>query len=107
MPGEVREDIDKGGKSKLFCVYLINLRSMIWPTLTINMFFSVILPPSALKKITKLDVPYPLLFNISSKETERKTNCGVLEFSADEGKCFAPYWVIKLLNISCFFAYVM
>ncbi|KAK6055730.1 ubiquitin fusion degradation protein UFD1, partial [Cooperia oncophora] len=32
-------------------------------------------------------------------ENSRSTNCGVLEFSAPEGKCYLPQWMMKQLRI--------
>lgn len=56
-------------------------------------FFSVIMPPSALEQLTRLNIIYPMLFKLTNKKTNRVTHCGVLEFVADEGKVYLPYWV--------------
>ncbi|PIO57837.1 ubiquitin fusion degradation protein UFD1, partial [Teladorsagia circumcincta] len=54
----------------------------------------ILLPNSALDYLIRYNVPYPMLFKISSVcENARSTNCGVLEFSAPEGKCYLPQWV--------------
>ena len=37
-----------------------------------------------------------MLFKLTSDKTRRETHCGVLEFVADEGKVYLPYWVNKL-----------
>ena len=34
-----------------------------------------------------------MLFNVANRQTGRSTHCGVLEFIADEGHCYLPYWV--------------
>lgn len=34
-----------------------------------------------------------MIFMVSNPQMAKKTYCGVLEFSADEGLCFLPYWV--------------
>jgi len=60
-------------------------------------FFSVILPPSALEHLTRLNVVYPMLFKLTNHRMDRHTHCGVLEFVADENKCYIPYWVSSLL----------
>lgn len=57
------------------------------------LFFLVIMPPSALEQLTRLNINYPMLFKLSNKKTNRITHCGVLEFVADEGKVFLPLWV--------------
>jgi len=74
LPGnELRQDVDNGGK--------------------------IILPPSALDQLTRLAITFPMLFKVSSFATQRETHCGVLEFVADEGKCYIPYWMMRNLMI--------
>ena len=34
-----------------------------------------------------------MLFKLSNSRSGRNTHCGVLEFVADEGKIYLPYWV--------------
>ena len=34
-----------------------------------------------------------MLFKLTNKKTDRMSHCGVLEFVADEGKVYLPYWV--------------
>jgi len=51
------------------------------------------MPPSALEQLTRLNIIYPMLFKLTNKKTNRITHCGVLEFIADEGKVYLPYWV--------------
>lgn len=57
------------------------------------MCFAVIMPPSALEQLTRLNINYPMLFKLTNKKTARVTHSGVLEFVADEGKVFLPLWV--------------
>lgn len=52
------------------------------------------MPPSALDQLTRLNVEYPMLFKLSNTQKNRITHAGVLEFVADEGKVYLPYWVI-------------
>lgn len=52
----------------------------------------IILPPSALEELSRMNIVYPMLFQVQSKNG-LKTHCGVLEFSGDEGKVYLPYWV--------------
>jgi ubiquitin fusion degradation protein 1 len=67
MPGPDRENLNHGGK--------------------------VFLPPSALDKLTRLHITYPMLFELINGARERKTHAGVLEFTAEEGKIYLPQWV--------------
>jgi ubiquitin fusion degradation protein 1 len=58
----------------------------------------IVLPPSALERLTMLEVSYPMLFRISGIEpTSAATHCGVIEFSGDEGRCYLPHWVMTNL----------
>lgn len=40
-----------------------------------------------------LNIEYPMLFKVENRKTGRSTHCGVLEFIADEGHVYLPYWV--------------
>ncbi|XP_054714580.1 ubiquitin recognition factor in ER-associated degradation protein 1-like [Uloborus diversus] len=71
LPGNERRDVEKGGK--------------------------IIMPPSALDHLTRLSIVYPMLFKLTNKKTNRVTHCGVLEFVADEGKVYLPYWMMRNL----------
>jgi len=66
-----RQDVDKGGK--------------------------IILPPSALDTLTHFHIQYPMLFKLSNTRASRDTHCGVLEFVADEGRVYLPYWMMNNL----------
>jgi len=57
----------------------------------------VILPPSALDHLTRLNIAYPMLFKITNPNAQRVSHCGVLEFVAEEGKVYMPYWMMKNL----------
>lgn len=67
MPGPERESANHGGK--------------------------VFLPPSALDKLTRLHITYPMLFEVINGAKGRTTHAGVLEFIAEEGKIYLPFWV--------------
>ncbi|XP_076369361.1 ubiquitin fusion-degradation 1-like isoform X1 [Tachypleus tridentatus] len=71
LPGNERHDVEKGGK--------------------------IIMPPSALDHLTRLNIVYPMLFKLTNSKTNRVTHCGVLEFVADEGKVYLPYWMMRNL----------
>lgn len=67
MPGPDRENANHGGK--------------------------VFLPASALDKLTRLHITYPMLFELINGDKQRNTHAGVLEFIAEEGKIYLPHWV--------------
>lgn len=54
----------------------------------------IILPPSALDHLARLNISYPMLFEVSNPNMNRRTHCGVLEFIAEEGTCYLPYWIM-------------
>mmetsp|Transcript_37563 Transcript_37563/g.94215 ORF Transcript_37563/g.94215 Transcript_37563/m.94215 type:complete len:203 (-) Transcript_37563:1275-1883(-) len=59
----------------------------------------IILPPSILEHLSALDVDWPLMFELKSKFSGRITHCGVMEFIADEGCAYIPYWMMQNLAI--------
>lgn len=71
LPGNERRDVERGGK--------------------------IIMPPSSLDHLARLNIVYPMLFKLTNKKTNRVTHCGVLEFVADEGKVYLPYWMMRNL----------
>ncbi|KAL8656167.1 MAG: hypothetical protein Q9226_002766 [Calogaya cf. arnoldii] len=73
LPGPERENVNHGGK--------------------------VILPPSALDKLTRLHITYPMMFELINGAAEKVTHAGVLEFIAEEGKIYLPYWMMQTLSL--------
>ena len=71
MPGPEREAANHGGK--------------------------MFLPASALDKLTQLHITYPMLFELTNGTREKSTHAGVLEFTAEEGRCYLPYWLMQTL----------
>ena len=71
----------------------------------------VILPPTALDKLSilpfdcflltsaRLNISYPMLFEVRNKSANTLTHCGVLEFVAEEGRCYLPHWVSSSKSI--------
>jgi len=74
LPGPERESVNHGGK--------------------------VFMPPSALDKLTRLHITYPMLFELINGSKEKMTHAGVLEFIAEEGKIYLPYWVSAPHNLN-------
>ena len=46
-----------------------------------------------LNPAASLHIDYPMLFELRNAATERVSHCGVLEFIAEEGMIYMPYWV--------------
>lgn len=57
----------------------------------------IIMPPSALDRLASLHIEYPMLFELRNAATERVSHCGVLEFIAEEGMVYMPYWMMQNL----------
>lgn len=58
----------------------------------------ILLPPSAFDTLARLQVDYPMLFRLSTL-SGRHTHSGVLEFTAEEGCCYIPYWMMQNLLV--------
>lgn len=75
LPASKSEDIQRGGK--------------------------IIMPPSALDQLSRLHISYPMLFKLTNQnKNNRCTHCGVLEFVAEEGVIFLPYWMMQNLFLN-------
>lgn len=59
----------------------------------------IFLPPSALNKLTMLNVRYPMLFELTVPDTKKVTHGGVLEFIAEEGRVYLPQWMMETLGV--------
>ena len=55
------------------------------------------MPPSAFDTLARLQVDYPMLFQLQSAEKGTMTHSGVLEFTAEEGSCYIPFWMMQNL----------
>jgi ubiquitin fusion degradation protein 1 len=65
----------------------------------------IYLPPSALDRLARMNVEYPMLFEVTNNVIGSKTHCGVLEFSADEGYCYMPFWMMQNLGVTLIFCF--
>lgn len=57
----------------------------------------ILLPPSAFDTLARLHVDYPMLFKLENPNNGTMTHCGVLEFTAEEGSCYIPFWMMQNL----------
>jgi ubiquitin fusion degradation protein 1 len=85
----------------------MSINTFVFPTLLPHDSFvttslqkgdKILLPPSAFDTLARLQVDYPMLFRLHA-ETNHSTHCGVLEFTAEEGSCYIPYWMMQNLFI--------
>lgn len=58
----------------------------------------ILLPPSAFDTLARLQVDYPMLFKLATMDN-KTTHCGVLEFTAEEGCVYIPFWMMQNLLI--------
>ncbi|CAZ84880.1 unnamed protein product [Tuber melanosporum] len=63
----------------------------------LNFGGKVIMPPSALDKLSRLHIAYPMLFELRNGSKDKVTHAGVLEFIAEEGRVYLPHWMMKTL----------
>ncbi|RUP50816.1 hypothetical protein BC936DRAFT_137608 [Jimgerdemannia flammicorona] len=63
----------------------------------VNFGGKIILPQSALVKLASLNIEYPMLFKLENLEKDLHTHAGVLEFIAEEGRCYLPHWMMQTL----------
>lgn len=59
----------------------------------------MILPQSALADLTSREVQYPMMFRVENPSRTMHTHCGVSEFTAVEGRCHLPYWIMENLMV--------
>lgn len=52
-------------------------------------------PPPPVACAVRRRIQYPMMFNIRNADESlaRATHCSVLEFTAEEGRCYIPHWV--------------
>lgn len=61
----------------------------------------IILPPSCLEKLAHLEIQYPMMFEITNpRYAQHKLHCGVLEFIAQEGMVYLPYWMMENMHLN-------
>ena len=59
----------------------------------------VFLPPSALEKLSRLRIVYPMLFDLINGQSQKTTHAGVQEFVAEEGRVYLPQWLMRTLEL--------
>jgi len=92
----------RGGRPRRFDEYY-----RVYPTAmmqgpdrpTANHGGKIFLPASALDKLTQLHITYPMLFELHNGAAGRVSHAGVLEFTAEEGRCYLPWWLMQVLGL--------
>lgn len=57
------------------------------------------LPPSALDKLSKMHVQFPIQMELNNGKKGLHSHCGVLEFVAEEGRAYIPQWIMNTLQL--------
>ncbi|CAK7238926.1 MAG: ubiquitin fusion degradation protein [Sporothrix thermara] len=65
----------------------------------LNYGSKILLPPSALDKVSRLHVQWPLLMELVNADKGTHSHCGVLEFVAEEGRAYIPQWMMQTLKL--------
>lgn len=65
----------------------------------VNYGGKVIMPPSALDKLTRLNIAYPMQFELRNNRKGTTSHAGVLEFIAEEGRTYLPHWMMRTLKL--------
>lgn len=52
-----------------------------------------------MNELARLNIAYPMMFMVSNPQMGKKSYCGVLEFSAEEGVCHLPIWMMNNLLV--------
>ncbi|KAK3903365.1 hypothetical protein C8A05DRAFT_43390 [Staphylotrichum tortipilum] len=65
----------------------------------LNFGSKILLPPSALDKVSRLHVQWPIMLELINGATSKHTHAGVLEFVAEEGRAYIPQWMMETLQL--------
>ena len=59
----------------------------------------IIMPTSAITHLLRLNVEYPMQFEIKNQSTGRVSHCGVLEFTGNEDCVYLPTWMMENMKL--------
>jgi ubiquitin fusion degradation protein 1 len=59
----------------------------------------IIMPTSALIRLLRLEIQYPMQFEIRSESSGQVSHCGVLEFTGEEDAVFLPGWMMENMQL--------
>uniref|UniRef100_A0A914ICQ3 Ubiquitin fusion degradation protein 1 n=1 Tax=Globodera rostochiensis TaxID=31243 RepID=A0A914ICQ3_GLORO len=61
----------------------------------------ILLPNSCLDTLMRRNIQWPMLFKLTNlnPEVQKVTHAGVLEFLAEEGRCYLPSWLMNQLQL--------
>jgi Ubiquitin fusion degradation protein UFD1 len=97
--GDARMMMGGGGRRSAFETQYQCFSSAMSGRSNIDEGDKILLPPSALDALARMNVEYPMLFELRNDAIGKKTHCGVMEFSAEEGRCYVPFWMMQNLLV--------
>lgn len=59
----------------------------------------ILLPQSLLAELLQWNSADPMIFRITAQRSGRITHGGVIEFTAEEGRCYLPHWLMQNLAL--------
>ena len=59
----------------------------------------IIMPTSAITHLLRLNVEYPMQFEIKNQSTGQVSHCGVLEFTGNEDCVYLPTWMMENMKL--------
>merc|ERR1712166_953875 len=59
----------------------------------------ILVPPSAMQMLAQLRIDYPMLFELIPHNGAKHLHCGVLEFVAEEGFVYVPFWMMENMQL--------
>ncbi|KAA8909204.1 ubiquitin fusion degradation protein UFD1-domain-containing protein [Sphaerosporella brunnea] len=89
----------RGGPPRRFDTYFRCYPIAVLDRKELNYGGKIIMPPSALEKLTRLHIAYPMLFELHNGRQQKMTHAGVLEFIAEEGRVYLPHWMMQTLSL--------
>lgn len=59
----------------------------------------IVLPESALDRLSRMNIQYPMSFELRNPRTQKLTHCGVMEFTSEEGLVLVPDWMMQKMSL--------
>lgn len=58
----------------------------------------ILLPSNILQKLSESEINSPMVFEVKNTNSQKKSHCGIMDFTADEGCAYLPRWMMQNLN---------
>ncbi|KAJ3045969.1 ubiquitin fusion degradation protein [Rhizophlyctis rosea] len=97
--GAARRGAQRGGYEHHFRAYSVAFMQSADNREELIYGGKIVMPASALGELSQLEIEYPMLFEITKNGTQDSIFAGVLEFVAEEGRCYLPSWMMQTLKL--------